>query len=111
LKHEWVIYTLLQTPNRQTIKKQAEQKTINIKGRFKTNNILTLRSLLLEGAGLGVLSEFLVSEDIKQGRLIKILDDYDFGNAGVYVVYPDRMYKQTKVQLFVDFIDKFLRLE
>jgi len=42
---------------------------------------------------------------------IKVLDDYDFGNAGVYVIYPDRMYKQTKVQLFIDFIDEFLHLK
>ena len=42
---------------------------------------------------------------------IKVLDDYDFGNAGVYVIYLDRMYKQTKVQLFIDFIDEFLHLK
>lgn len=110
-EHQWVVYTLLPTPNRQILKKQGSQRTVHVNGRFKTNNILTLRSLLIEGAGMGVISDFLIHGDIKQGRLVSMMQDYDFGDAGVYAVYPNRHHKQSKVGLFIDFLIENLQLE
>lgn len=104
VKHQWVIFTLLPTPHRQTLKKKGQQRTINVNGRFKTNSALSLRSLILNGAGIGVLSEFLVAEEIRKGRLIRLLPDYDAGAAGVYALYPDKHYQQAKVQVFINYL-------
>lgn len=109
VNHQWVVFTLLPTPNRQTLKKKGQQQTISVNGRFKTNNALTLRSLLLAGNGIGVLSEFLVTQDIKKGKLVRLLPDYDAGAAGVYAVYPDKHYQLSKVQLFINYLCKHLR--
>jgi len=110
-EHQWIVFSLLPTPYRQTIKKQGSQQVIRVNGRFKTNNILTLRSLLREGVGMSVLAEFLVAEDIKQGCLINVLSEFDFGKAGVYVVYPNRHYKQSKVQMFINYINENMKLD
>jgi len=109
IKHQWVVFSLLPTPYRQTLKKKGRQQTISVHGRFKTNNALTLRSLLLEGSGMGVLSEFMVAEDIRKGRLVRLLPAYDVGAAGVYAVYPDKHYQLTKVQLFINYLSNHLR--
>jgi len=59
---------------------------------------------MLGGMGIGALSSFLVSDDIKAGRLEHLLPDYECGSAGIYAVYQDRQYQQAKVRLFIDFI-------
>ena len=104
VNHEWIIFTLLPTPHTQILTKHNRKQKIRVNGRFKTNNALTLRALLLQDAGIGILSEFLVAEDIKQNRLIQLLPDYDAGSAGVYAVYPDKKYVPQRVQLFIEYL-------
>jgi DNA-binding transcriptional LysR family regulator len=84
--------------------KNRTQKRIQVKGRVKTNNADAVRSFLLNGAGLGALSDFLVADDIKTGRLVHLLPDYNCGSAGIYAVYLDRRFQQARVRLFIDFI-------
>jgi len=107
--HEWVIFTLLPTPFHWTFTKNKREETIQIKGRLKTNNADAVRTLLLQGAGIAALGDFLVGEDIKAGRLEQLLPDYDCGGAGMYAVYQDRHYQQAKVRLFIDYIDGYLK--
>jgi DNA-binding transcriptional LysR family regulator len=108
VKHQWVVFTLLPTPYRQTLKKKGQQQTISVNGRFKTNNAVTLRSLLLAGNGIGVLSEFMVTEELRKGKLVHLLSDYDAGAAGVYAVYPNKHYQLSKVHLFITYLNKHL---
>lgn len=107
--HECIIFTLLPAPFHWTFTKNKRQKRIQVNGRLKTNNADSVRTLLLEGAGISVLGDYLVKDDIKAGRLVRLLRDYDCGSAGIYAVYQDRHYQQAKVRLFIDFIDKHLK--
>jgi len=109
VKHQWVLFTLLPTPHRQVVRKNGREHTVKVNGQFKTNNALTLRSLLLADCGIGVISEFIVKRDIENGNLVKLLPDYDAGAAGVYALYPDKHFKLLKVQLLLNFLSKSIR--
>lgn len=100
--HQWVIFSLLPTPYHCTLRFKQEQKTVHIKGRVKTNSGRAVCSLLLAGAGVGVLSDFLVAEDIRQGRLIQLLPDHEISDVGIYALYQDS--QQAKVRQFVDYL-------
>lgn len=107
--HDWIIFSLLPTPYHWTFVKNGVQKRIQVKGRVKTNNADAVRSFLLNGAGLGALSDFIVADDIKAGRLVHLLPDYNCGSAGIYAVFMDRRYQQAKVRSFIDFINDELK--
>ncbi|HHH44123.1 MAG TPA: LysR family transcriptional regulator [Gammaproteobacteria bacterium] len=104
--HDWIIFTLLPTPYHWTFVKNKSEKRIQVKGKVKTNNADAVRSFLLNGTGLAALSSFLVADDIKKGRLVQLLPDYNCGSAGIYAVYQDRRYQQAKVRLFIDYINE-----
>jgi DNA-binding transcriptional LysR family regulator len=108
-KHEWIIFTLLPTPYRWTFTRNKRHESVQVKGRVKTNNAVAVRSFIMGGAGIAALSNFLVGDDIRSGRLIRLLPDYDCGSAGIYAVYQDRRYQQAKVRLFIDFMDQRLK--
>jgi DNA-binding transcriptional LysR family regulator len=91
-------------------KQKKQTETISVKGNIKTNNAEAVRTLLLAGGGVSVLSHFMVADDIREGRLVELLPNYDLGSAGVYLVYQEKQYKQLKIQLFNDFINKNLKL-
>ncbi|MEN8207229.1 MAG: LysR family transcriptional regulator [Pseudomonadota bacterium] len=109
--HEWIIFTRLPTPYHWTFKKNKREERIQIKGRLKTNNADAIRLSLLAGAGITAQASFLIRDDIKAGRLVQLLPNYDCGSVGMYAVYQDRRYQQAKVRLFIDFINsEFNRL-
>lgn len=107
--HDSIIFSLLPTPYHWRFVKNRKEKRIQIKGQVKTNNADAVRSFLLSGAGLAALSDFLVADDIKAGRLVQLLPDYDCGSAGIYAVFMDRRYPQAKVRLFIDFLSRELK--
>lgn len=107
--HECIIFTRIPAPYHWTFIKNKREQRIQVKGRFKTNNASAMRTALLDGMGIGVVSNFLVGDDIKAGRLEHLLPDYDSGVAGIYAVYQNRHYQQAKIRLFIDFIEQQLK--
>jgi DNA-binding transcriptional LysR family regulator len=106
--HEWIIFTLLPSPYHWTFTRNKRQERIQVKGRFRTNNADAVHESLLAGAGIGAQVSFLVQDDIKAGRLVQLLPDYDCGCAGMYAVFQDRRYQEAKVRLFIDYISEQL---
>lgn len=106
--HDWVIFTLLPTPYRCTFTRRQEEKTVHVKGRIKTDSGSAVRTLLLEGAGVGVLSDFLVASDIAEGRLVHLLPEYTISDAGIYAVYQDQHLQQAKIRRFIDYLAEHL---
>jgi len=103
-QHEWVIFTLLPTPHHYSFTKNNKSKNIHVKGRIKTNNGNAVRRLILEGAGVSVLADFLVEKDLKEGRLIHLLPEYNIADAGIYAVFQSNRLQQAKIRTFIDFL-------
>ncbi|HEB93774.1 MAG TPA: LysR family transcriptional regulator [Gammaproteobacteria bacterium] len=106
--HECIIFTLLPTPYQWHFSHRGQHETIHVKGHLLTNSTIALRELVKGGAGIAPLSRFMVSEDIRAGRLEPLLEKYDCGSAGIYAVYQDRRYQQPKVRLFIECLMKRL---
>jgi DNA-binding transcriptional LysR family regulator len=104
--HEWIIFTTLPTPYHWTFTRNKREEHVQVRGRFKTNNADTIRSSLLEGAGITAQAAFMVGDDIKAGRLEHLLPDWDCGSVGMYAVYQDRRYQQARVRMFIDHLAK-----
>ena len=78
-------------------------------GRIKTNNSNAARVLLLKRAGIAALSDMTVYDDIRQGRLIRLLPDYEISSAGVYAVYPEQRFLPIKTRSFIDYLARYMR--
>jgi len=102
--HNAIIFTLLPTPYRWTFHKGQNEKTIHVNGSIKTNSSSAVYSLLMEGVGIAPISYFLVSEEIKSGKLIPLLTDQEVESVSVHAVYQSRHYPSPKVRLFIDFM-------
>ncbi len=105
---DWIIFTRLPTPYQYEFTRKEQTKTIQIKGRIKTNNGKAVRKLLLEGAGIAALPNFLIGKDIEKGDLVQLLPDYKISAASIYAVYQDKRLQQAKVSVFIDFLMKRL---
>ncbi len=54
---------------------EVDDRTLTIHAKLKASNGETVRQLTLMGNGISCLSQFLVSKDLQQGRLVALFED------------------------------------
>ncbi len=82
---------------------------VNVSGQFTANSPVTVRAAMLAGLGAALGPKFIVREDIRAGRLVRMLDDYMPDGAGIYAVFPHRRHLPARTRLFVDFLATWFR--
>jgi DNA-binding transcriptional LysR family regulator len=92
LRHHW------------TIVNDAGSLNIPITSKIISNNGDLLRQCALAGMGIVIRSSFSLGDDLRSGRLVRLLPTHHLGRLDVSMVYPSRRLLAAKVRSFVDFI-------
>lgn len=79
-------------------------QTMPVHGRFSAGNAEALRDGVLAGYGIGQLATFLVGDDLRNGRLIPLLEGYEIAGEPVRAVYPSPRHLSPKVRHFIDLL-------
>ncbi len=90
-----------------------DQKVIKVTPTLSSSNGEVVRQLCLQGQGLALLSNFMVADDIKQGRLISILNEQLISpnrREAVQAVYYKNSAVATRISAFLDYIQPRLSL-
>lgn len=61
-----------------------------------------LRSILIRGAGIGLLPDFHAMGPIAEGSLIRVLPKYEVGTVDAHAIYPSHRSLSAKVRVFID---------
>ncbi|AXF21633.1 LysR family transcriptional regulator [Burkholderia pyrrocinia] len=69
-----------------------------------SNNMGLIRQFVLDGMGVAILPSFLVEQDIRDGRLLPLLDGYRIQDLEMNIAYPSRRHFPRKARLFVDHV-------
>jgi DNA-binding transcriptional LysR family regulator len=76
--------------------------SVAINGRFSATNAEALRDATLAGYGIARLATFLISDDLRAGRLLPVLDCLSADGPSVRAVYPSSRHLSPKVRSFID---------
>ena len=87
---------------------QDKGKAVGVKvaGNLQCNDGEVLTRWAIAGEGLAWRSAWEVSEEVKRGRLITVLDEFAFPGNNIYAVYPERRLLPAKVKFFIEFLRK-----
>ncbi len=69
---------------------------------FSVNDMDAMAVAIREGAGIGLLAGFSAIEDLRSGRLVRVLPEYHTYERNVYAVYTSRQFIDAKVTRFID---------
>jgi DNA-binding transcriptional LysR family regulator len=91
--------------------KQIREMTIH--GNYRSNDVGALHAVTLDGIGVSVYHEWVVTEDVRTGRLRRVMPDWQVTtmptfDTHVYVMYPPNMQNLPKVRVFTDFLVRHL---
>lgn len=82
---------------------------VPVRAVLRTNNADVIASTLIEGHAAGPVQQLLVNEDLRQGRLLRILPDYEVRATEAFLAYPSIRFMRPLVRAFTDFAVPALR--
>ena len=104
VKSNCLIYTYA-TPRMWTFTDpNGKAEVIRVSGRLSANSGDPLLALALKGAGILLGPDYLVADDLKAGRLVRLLPGYKTQETPVYAVYPHSHFLPAKTRTFIDFL-------
>jgi DNA-binding transcriptional LysR family regulator len=109
LQMNCIVYTELATRNAWTFTAGAgapveagTSVTIRAQGNIQTNSSEVVRSAVLSGMGVGFSPAWLFEEEIAQGKLRVLLQDWPAPSLPVHLIGPGPRWRSAKVRAFAD---------
>ncbi len=101
---DWDWIELVPVPQQRLVFKKGSRKAaVSIaEPRIKVNSAHAMCKFACAGAGLAILPEFMVRQEIETGRLHNILPEWTHADVGVYAVWPPNVSQNGLVKTFVD---------
>lgn len=89
------------------LRREAEKMEIEVGGRFRINSIGMIQRLANHGLGIAVLPDEIAANDLANGRLVRVLPQWDIAPVSVYAITETRLLP-AKTQRFIEFLrDRF----
>ncbi|MGN6580777.1 MAG: LysR substrate-binding domain-containing protein [Bordetella sp.] len=79
---------------------------VQTRGHFVTNDLRTMVRAALEGVGLVHVIEDYVREELADGRLVRVLDDWCPSFQGFFLYTPGRAQMPAKLRALIDFLQE-----
>ncbi len=85
---------------------------VPVRGPISISNPLALRSAVRDGMGPGLLTDWLVTDDLASGRLVQLLPQFQATvsefETGAWLLYPSRSQLPRKTRAVMDFLKAHL---
>lgn len=106
INHRFIEYSYSDKPKEfRYMKADGGHAVAPIHVTFRANNGQMLRQAALSGLGIIACPSFIIGNDVKKGKLVRILPEFaPFPERNIYALFPHNRYMSAKVRLFIDFI-------
>lgn len=88
----------------QRVDRPGVKKTVTVDGHIGVNSMTMLRQLLLSGAGIGLVPDLLMAEELQDGRAVRVLSSWRAPSVEAHLLYRSRALLPQRVRLFIDYL-------
>ncbi|HWV63323.1 MAG TPA: LysR family transcriptional regulator [Oxalicibacterium sp.] len=89
-------------------KTDADTHRFAIRPRMSTDSLYALRNAALKGLGVGLVSAWLVADDIAAGRLVQLVPEWRAAPLPVSLVYPYARFYPARTRLFIEAVRRIV---
>jgi DNA-binding transcriptional LysR family regulator len=101
----FVANTALRDPQRwQFSSSDKERRSVSVQASIFLDATLAVREAVCVGAGLSVLPDYSVANELASGRLIRVLPQWSLPSGGIHAVFPAARFRPAKLRAFVDLL-------
>ncbi len=83
---------------------QGAERSVRVQGSLHSNNGDFVVEVAARGSGIVFEPAFIVGPEVRAGRLVPLLQDFEPAPMPIYAVYPSRKHLSAKVRVFVDYL-------
>jgi len=78
-------------------------QAVEVEGAISAQDFGFVRAAVVAGAGLGIMPDTLVRDELRRGRVHQVLTDHCVFRSVFHVVYPSTRFISPKVRVYIDF--------
>lgn len=82
----------------------GEEAVFHAKPTLAIDTTRAVHAALLQGAGISVLPDFVVSGDLADGRLVPVLPEWRLTDGGIHAVFPSARFRPPRVARFIELL-------
>jgi len=104
-----VAMSALQRPSTWTFTgAKGATRTIAFESPMSANIALVVKAAVMAGAGMMVMPDFAVADDVAAGRLIRLLPTWQLPGGGIHAVFPASRFMPQRARAFIDLLREHL---
>lgn len=89
---------------RWVLERDGERLGVPVRGTLAINSYIGVRRAALRGLGIARLPPYLVSDELRDGRLVELLPQWRLPAVPLSLVYPSREHLPLRARVFRDFV-------
>jgi len=104
-EHSCLCYSNLKNPSRWHYKNpDGKEFFVDVNCKVLCNSSHMELAMVLADKGICRLPEFVMEQEVKEGKLVVLFADYPATEINVYAIYPSRKHLSPKVRCFIDLL-------
>jgi DNA-binding transcriptional LysR family regulator len=104
-KHDCVLFPPMAPKGVWTLRRVTQKYSVRVSGVFETDEMDVVRAAVAAGVGIGFLPLHMVGDDLKRGRLVPLLRQFQFvPETAIYLVYLPNRTLSSRVRALIDFL-------
>jgi DNA-binding transcriptional LysR family regulator len=111
IHHSCIVYTRLSTGNEWHFQGNGDTIKVCVGGSFQTNSSVAIRAAVLSGLGIAIAPVWMFGDEIYQGDLKVVLQDYQPIPLPIYAVYRRSRFYPAKISCFINFLAEEFHLD
>jgi len=97
--------------DRWVYKERGQVREIRVTGKLLSNSAEVVHQWAVAGEAVAYKALWDVENDIRAGRLVRLLQDFECDEINLYAVYASRSHLPLRMRLFLDFVAERLQAE
>ncbi|MEO6030740.1 MAG: LysR family transcriptional regulator [Burkholderiaceae bacterium] len=103
--HDAVVFPPLAPKGVWTLRHAGRDHTVHFTARLETDDMDATQAALVAGLGLGPLPEYVAADDLRRGRLVPLLREFEVvPEFGIYLVHQSNRTMPMRVRALIDFL-------
>ena len=86
-QYDFLLMSSVQNDGRVALKSGKRQKAFQVTPKMLVDDFLILKQMAIEGVGIAIIPDYMCHQDVKEGTLIPLFEDWGMPDVEVYALY------------------------
>jgi DNA-binding transcriptional LysR family regulator len=105
-QHKFLLYSYMNNPKELHLTRNDLTQVVKVRSLLEANDAAILRKAAVAGLGILIQPTYSIYDDVKAGRLIPLLHEWELPKLSINIAYQTRKHLPAKVRVFIDYIMK-----